>query len=191
MNVIVPDYLYSVDLPEIDNAKLYKDCLEIEQTLHETIQDPLPSDGYGCFSSAQHRQYNLFNFDYPELNDLYHAIRETVTPLLPEDKYMIQCWFNVFRKGDFIDWHGHWPPMCRVWHGFYCVNVTGSYTHYRINHNVYDVKGHNGLLVFGKSDGDEHRSGDWNNADEHRVTIAFDIVPVEFCNPQATNLLPL
>jgi hypothetical protein len=35
----------------------------------------------------------------------------------------------------------------------------------------------NGLLVFGDSAGDEHRSSKWNQPDP-RITIAFDIVPV-------------
>lgn len=191
MNVIVPDYLFTVDVPEIDNGQLYKDCLDIEQHLRDTLVNPRPADGYGCFSSSNHKSYNIFNYDKPGLNQLFRALKDHVLPVMPKDEYKIQCWFNVFRKGDFIDWHGHWPPMCRAWHGFYCVNVGSSYTHYRINHNVYDIQGHDGLLVFGKSDGDEHRSGDWHNDDSHRVTIAFDIIPAEFCKDDYGVFIPL
>lgn len=191
MNVIVPDYLFTADVPEIDNACLYSDCLELEQILMDTIENPRPASGYGCFTSANHKSYNVFNYDYPGITDLYHAIQDHVIPMMPPDEYKIQGWFNVFRKGDFIDWHGHWPPMCRVWHGFYCCHVGSSYTHYRINHNVYDVKGHDGLLVFGKSDGDEHRSGDWHDDTSHRITIAFDIIPADVCEKAVGVLIPI
>lgn len=191
MDVIVPDYLYTVDVPGIDNERLYQDCMDIEQHLIETLENPRPSDGYGCFSSANHRQYNMFNFDNPELTKLYEAIQSNVLPLMGDEPYSIQCWFNVFRSGDFIDWHAHWPPSCRVWHGFYCCHVGKSYTHYRIGDDYYDVQGHDGLLVFGKSDGDEHRSGDWRDSETHRITIAFDIVPTEYAQKSAGVYLPI
>ena len=36
-----------------------------------------------------------------------------------------------------------------------------------------------GLIVFGKSDGDKHRSSPWRETKRHRITIAFDIIPIE------------
>ena len=36
-----------------------------------------------------------------------------------------------------------------------------------------------GLIVIGKSDGDEHSSSAWKESKRPRITIAFDIIPVE------------
>ncbi len=33
-----------------------------------------------------------------------------------------------------------------------------------------------GLCVFGKSQGDRHKTSEWNNEGE-RITIAFDVIP--------------
>ena len=80
-----------------------------------------------------------------------------------------------------IKWHGHWPAKYRVIHGFYCVNVTPSFTEYMyrgIPGETFKVDSKEGLLVFGKSNDNVHQSSPWCNAEKPRVTIAFDIIPV-------------
>lgn len=191
MKMIHPGYLFSEDVTTIDNEHLYLDCLELEQELLKQIGEPAEAGGYGNVTSANYRRYNMFHYHYPGLNGMYRALQEKVRPHLPNEQWMVQCWLNVFRKGESIKWHAHWPPECRAWHGFYCVNVTGSYTHYLINGQQYDIEGHNGLLVFGKSDNDTHRSGDWDREDMCRVTIAFDIIPIEFWKNSSGCYVPL
>ena len=95
--------------------------------------------------------------------------------------YMIKCWLNVFRKGEKVDWHNHWPAYKKVWHGFYCVQVGDSFTEYKIPkvNNIVKVKSKEGLLVVGKSEDDQHRSSPWNEEQRPRITVAFDIVPID------------
>lgn len=193
MNVLVPDYLYSEEIYDINNEWMYSDCLQIEDYLKRTIPEPEPMLDYGSFTSANHMKYNLFNFHLHSVNDLYRAIQTKVRPHLPDDRYMIQCWLNVFRKGQFIDWHGHWPEEFKVWHGFYCVNVGDSTTTYKFGDTETVVQDHNGLIVFGKSAGDVHRSSEWDQEDKHRITIAFDIIPIDAIapDPVSRHYLPL
>jgi hypothetical protein len=45
--------------------------------------------------------------------------------------------------------------------------------------NIITIPSYDGLCVIGKSEGDGHRSSEWLNDGKFRVTIAFDIIPVE------------
>ena len=109
--------------------------------------------------------------------------------ILEGKQYYVRCWANLFDKNKNIDWHSHWEPQYHAYHGFYCVNTEGkhhSYTEYAIPNqkDVYQLMSQNGLCVFGKSDGDKHRSSKWLN-NNLRVTIAFDVIPVESLRPNA------
>lgn len=134
-------------------------------------------------------KYNYFMYALPGIHELYTSVKETFIECIKHKnngvdpyggKYYIQCWLNFYNKGQFIDWHKHWPSEYKAWHGFYCLDVEpDSSTFYKLpNGTLLDVKSENNLLVLGPSDGDEHRSSDWNQ-DKPRVTIAFDIVPAE------------
>lgn len=116
MQTLIEDYLWCEDIV-LDNKELLLDCRDIEQFLVLNITDPEPIADYGSFTSANHKKYNLFNFHTPELNNLYKALQSTIIPKIPKDHYMIQCWLNVFRRGQFIDWHAHWPAEHKVIHG--------------------------------------------------------------------------
>jgi hypothetical protein len=104
--------------------------------------------------------------------------------LLKEKTYYMRCWVNLFDKGKNIDWHSHWQPHFKTYHGFYCVNTEGehpSHTDYKIPNvaDIITIPSYDGLCVIGKSEGDGHRSSEWLNDGKYRVTIAFDIIPVE------------
>jgi hypothetical protein len=108
---------------------------------------------------------------------------------------------NVYRKGESIGWHGHQTPNYNAWHGFVCVDTEPeSYTSYRWPNNkerdnlILDVPSKDGLIVLGLSNGDIHRSSEWQIAERNRVTIAFDIVPskalaAEISQNQEPNLV--
>ena len=175
------DYLYSVDIDTIDNVALVEHCLEIEQFLIENLPPVNPS-WYGNMTSAFNDKYNLLTFAGPELNKLYHEMLKQISPFLEkETAYMVKSWLNVYRTGQSVNWHTHWPSPKRVWHGFYCAQVGESATYYKIPgvKEVITVPSKDGRLVFGKSDGDEHRSSEWKDESMPRLTLAFDIVPVE------------
>jgi len=178
------NYLYAFETSTIDNSVLTEKCLEIEQYL-TNIFPPVDVTWYGNAVSAHNANYNLLSFPIKELSDVYHLIQTNVTPLLDADTtYVIKSWMNVYRSGEYVDWHKHWRPESRVWHGFYCANVGDSATYYKIpgSKQVITVPSKEGLLVVGKSEDDEHRSSMWNDETKPRITLAFDIVPVESIN---------
>lgn len=183
----IKDYLWSQVLPEIDNTNLIKDCLLIEDYLKVKLQDKDqwdPKTPYDSFTGRNHKQYNIFTLPSTQLITLHHGIRKTVGPYLdPEETYMLQGWMNVYRENGLIGWHNHWKSRDRTFHGFYCVNTenTPSFTEYKFAHTgdgVTRVDSKDGLLVFGKSDNDVHRSSPGWDSIVPRITIAFDIVPV-------------
>jgi len=181
MQVHSKDYLYSVKLNSIDNQQLASYSLEAEKLLKKILEPLKDTKWYGTFTTASHKKYNFLSLPNKQVSILYHEIVKNVTPLLDDRSYVIKSWLNVFRKGEKIEWHKHWHPNKKVWHGFYCVQVGDSYTEYEIpniNHTV-KIKSDEGLLVIGKSDNDRHRSSIWTEEDRHRITIAFDIVPIE------------
>ena len=184
MREIVKDYLWFQRIDSIDNSKLYDTCANIDKKLR-TVFPPVPDDNfYGCFTSYYHTSYNLFTFACPELHKLYTNLVRYISPVIDQNtQYYIRSWVNLFEPGMNIDWHGHWEPQLKTYHGFYCVNTEGpvdSYTDYRIpGQPELRVMSEDGLLVFGKSEDDRHRSSPWENTGKCRMTIAFDIIPVE------------
>jgi len=178
MITYVPDNLWGEMLPSMDNTRLMKDCLWAERYLLDCVVVDTPLLHYGSKTTASYSQYNLLTLPIESFQNLYHNIVTVIKPCLPDETYMIQCWLNVFRGNEFIDWHGHWNKKFRVVHGFYCCSVTPSFTEYQFEFgNVVKVNSVEGLLVFGNSNGDIHRSSPWTGFGP-RITIAFDIVPV-------------
>lgn len=190
MNTLVDNYLYSFNIPNIDNKTLANKCFIIESILDKTTK-PVTKGIYGNIPSAKNKQYNLFTFSTTELVQLYNIICEKIDPLLEKDTpYVIKSWMNIYRKGENINWHDHWPAEYKVWHGFYCVNTeeVSSSTMYRIPGvpGEIEVPSKDGLLVVGKSENDKHKSTTWYGK-APRITLAFDIVPVYSANPNETS----
>jgi hypothetical protein len=132
-----------------------------------------------------YEKYNYFMYSVPGIHKLYNGIKETFHQCNihrngeNDREYFAQCWLNFYHKGEFIDWHGHWPEKYDTWHGFYCVDVEpDSKTTYRFSDQEVDIQSKNNLLVISPSAGDEHRSSEWN-FDRPRITIAFDIIPAD------------
>ena len=177
---IVKDYLWAFELPEIDNKILRDSCLNIEGQLKEMFPAISEEQGYGSFTTHYHKKYNLFSFRCTELHKLYSSLSKTINLLVNDDNYYIRCWVNIFRKGENISWHNHWEQEYKTYHGYYCVNTEGkheSYTDYVIpNELMKRITSKDGLCVFGKSQGDRHKTYEWNNEGE-RITIAFDVIP--------------
>ena len=174
------DYLYAFDTDTIDNKLLYHRCVEIETILNNKF--PVADSGWhGNAASANNKNYNLFSFVDSELIKLYQFMIKTISPLLEDECYVLKSWMNVYRVGQQVGWHAHWPAELKVWHGFYCVNVGESATHYQIPgfKNIVVVPSKEGRLVVGKSKNDQHKSTLWNNPDMFRITLAFDIIPIK------------
>jgi hypothetical protein len=183
MITYVPDNLWGEMLPFIDNTQLMKDCLDAEEVLMscDLVKDSEDTGVYGNRTSASYINYNLLSLPIESFQSFYHNLISVIKPCLPKEHHVIQCWFNVFRGGEFVGWHDHWPARYRCVHGFYCVNVTPSFTEYKYKHipdQVFKIKSKEGLLVFGKSNNDLHQSSPWSDSANPRITIAFDILPV-------------
>jgi hypothetical protein len=174
-----PDYLFSKKINNINNAFLVKDCLDIEEMLIKTFPK-IKTNWHGSLATVHHQRYNLLTFPTKEINQLYFELQKIICPYLENKIYYIKSWLNVFRKGQKVDWHDHWSPEKKVWHGFYCAQVGESYTEYKIPNVKKTIKiiSKEGLIVFGKSDGDKHRSSEWKEQNYPRITLAFDIVPL-------------
>jgi hypothetical protein len=147
--------------------------------------------GGSTITTELFNQYNALLYPLPQFHELYFGIREMFHTLNdnPNENFYMQCWLNYYRTGDFIDWHDHWKPEFRSWHGFYCVSGKGSYTTYKLppdHEKEVVIPTILNQIVLSKSDGDIHRSSEWNE-DYPRITIAFDIVPSTtikvFANP--------
>lgn len=137
-------------------------------------------------------KYNLLLHPYPQMHQLYEGIRKSFRSIVPHDPHYVQCWLNVYNENEYIDWHGHWPEEKRVWHGYYTVRGEGSITSYRFPHldHQIDVSNKVDQLVIGPSAGDQHRTYPWKGNGK-RITIAFDIVPEDFCFFELNHWLPI
>jgi hypothetical protein len=180
---IIPDYLWTVDTNHTNNNEaLYTLCLQAESILQKRIPCPQDLSFFGSYMTSIFKEYNILTFTDKHFFKLYYCLLDNIEPFLDKDKsYVIQAWANIFRSGEFIDWHGHWEKRDSVIHGYYCVNADNTTTSYRFTNNenvVYNVDNKNGLLVFGRSAGDEHCSSPWTQEGQ-RITIAFDIVPID------------
>lgn len=149
--------------------------------------DKTDYNGQSTLTTKLFTKYNLLMYPFPIFHELYCEIcnafylcHADLFKKKPEKHYM-QCWLNYYRKGEFIDWHGHQKSELQAWHGFLCVDTEpGSSTSYKWKENldkIIEIPSKDGLIVIGPSNGDLHRSSEWEFEDRPRITIAFDIMP--------------
>ena len=185
------DGLYTADC-DLDLNLLKSSCLELEKFI--TVQfDKRISEypGKSTETTKLFAQYNLCLYPYPMIHELYWTIHTMFHTCITnhyggriDDKFIMQCWLNVYKKGEYIDWHAHTGgPILKAWHGFFCVDVEpNSSTFYKWDNDItrkdleIEVNSKNNLIVMGVCNGDKHKSSIWKN-DTPRITIAFDIIP--------------
>lgn len=188
-----------MELNLIDNY-VYTRMLDLDLTqqkntadlMYNFILDKFQDDGVGytgqsTMTTKLYLKYNYLMYPvagisklYGEIRDTFHACKNHKPQQRMYTEYHMQCWLNYYNKGDYIDWHGHWPESYDGWHGFYCLDVEpDSNTQYKVPNNteITTIESKNNLLVISKSDGDLHRSSEWIHEDRPRITIAFDIIP--------------
>lgn len=187
IETVYDNYLFKTKLG-LNTDVMRDSSLKMEKLLQKHFYDKEQSYKSDSAESAKYfASYNILLYCFPEFHNLYEGIRKTfheiADKITPENNHYIQCWLNVYREGDQIGWHGHWPSEKTSWHGFYCVDCEPSKTTYRIpngsSYNEIDVESVNDNLIIGKSDNDLHRTWPWEK-DSPRITIAFDIVPARF-----------
>jgi hypothetical protein len=184
---LIENYLYTRKL-DLDLVSTKESVSVLYEYVKHRFGDGEDFNGQSQLAKELYGKYNLFMYPLPEIHKLYREIRDTfhaanshMCSEEPYDDYFIQGWINYYHTGEYINWHGHWRPEHKTWHGFFCLETEpNSHTTYKIpNYNKdIDVVSENNLLVLGPSDGDLHRSSDWNNT-YPRITLAFDIIPAE------------
>lgn len=183
---IIKDYLWTEQTNSLDNQKIYETSLQLELFLKKSFNYS-EVEPKKIWTTEIFSMYNIFTYPDEELLKLYQLLVKTIKPYLDKNiEYMIQAWLNVYQKDEFIPWHGHWPPNTGVWHGYYCVNVSESITSYKLDNKVYQVYNNDGLIVIGRSGRDNHQSSPWTQ-DKPRVTIAYDIIPVQSITRRGIN----
>jgi hypothetical protein len=182
---LIENYIYAHKM-NLDLDKLHSTCKIMYELIKKNFSENKQDySGQSTLTTKLFGSYNLLLYPLPELHELYNGIKDffhRVNTLenAKNEKYYIQCWLNFYQKGEFIDWHGHWEPEKRTWHGYFCVDVEPSHTTYimpNTNGKKVDIHSKNNLLVMSRSDGDVHKSSEWPFEERPRITIAFDIVP--------------
>jgi hypothetical protein len=136
-------------------------------------------------STMKWRQYNVFQFNIPEIYNLYTAVSDMAKEAcqyydldFARQQYMLQGWFNInsVDKGGKLDWHDHGPMGAPLFHGYYCVNAEPSTTHYVVfDKQVENVNKNNRAIL--SEMGHPHAMGDWS-WEGSRITIAYDLLPL-------------
>lgn len=185
----IEDYIYTRMLP-LNNQEIKSSCLRMEEFIKTNIHE---KEGFNAYSNADgttspstlslNYGYNLFLYPQPGFHDLFKMIRDSFQFIkrrkgISYNNFYMKCWLNVFEYGNKIDWHKHYPVEARAWHGFYCVHSGDSRTTYKFpNNKIVEVPSKDGLLVISQSGDELHKTSDWTDKDNKRITIAFDIVP--------------
>ena len=179
------DYISTKKL-NLDLQEIKKSCEEIYKIVLSNFDHAERSyQGRSTETTQLFNNYNLLMYPFPQFWNLYQEIKTMFREISKDtDQCYIQCWLNYYQKGDYIDWHDHWSPEAKSYHGFFCVDTEPSKTTYRIPNVVgeVDVESKDNLLVMSRSNGDLHRTWEWPY-DRPRITIAFDIVPSVSIDP--------
>lgn len=189
------DGLYKVDT-KLDLVQLRKTADIMHGIITQNFKSNLDFDYTGSNSTQTTKlfaQYNFLMYLLPGIHELYFTISNVFRACLKDhygstknNKFFIQSWMNYYKKGEFIDWHSHSPKDVGGWHGFLCLDTEpDSYTSYRWPKDpkrknlIIDVPSKNGSIIIGRSNGDEHKSSVWEFENKSRITIAFDIDPLD------------
>jgi hypothetical protein len=177
----IENYVHTAKI-NLNLSAVTNSCFTLYEIVKNNFSDkPRDYRGQSTMTTGVYAHYNALLYPLPEFHALYENIKMMFHELndQPKERFYMQCWLNFYRRGEFIDWHSHWPPEFKTWHGFYCVSGKGSHTTYKLPPDLekqVDIPTILNQIVLSKSDGDFHRSSDWNE-DYPRITVAFDIVP--------------
>ena len=115
---ILEDFIYT-EMLDHDLHTQRKTAHYMQNYINNEFSDGREFNGQVTLSTKLFDKYNYLMYPLPGIHQLYSSIRNVfhkVNDGLYED-YFIQCWLNFYYKGDFIDWHGHWPTEAESWHG--------------------------------------------------------------------------
>jgi len=147
------------------------------------------------------KTYNVFDFPNKNIHNIYVAARNLTKQAceyydidFERRNYYIHGWFNYWpgpvTKSDIVDddYHEH-GDYDGAFHGYYCLNAEPSITYYKINNSLFENHNKNNRLVVAKN-GAPHAIGTWPYKTT-RITIAYNICPIEFIDHTAVHYVPL
>lgn len=197
---IYEDYIITASL-NLDLAEIKDSCYKMKNVIDKHFKEQLLKAEYteeegksSPLTTQGFEHYNLLMYPFNGFHSLYFEIQKLFQHVNQNDeKYYIRCWLNVYENGNFVDWHDHFPPRSKSWHGYYCVDCEPSKTTYKLPNisEPVDIVSENNLLVLSKSDGDKHRTWPWEYKDRDRITIAFDIVPSTYTGEFLNHWIPI
>jgi hypothetical protein len=148
------------------------------------------------------RSYNIFDFADKNIHNIYVGARDLTKKAceyynvdFEKKNYYIHGWFNywqgpVQRGSNPEEYHYHEHGDYEgAFHGYYCLNAEPSTTYYKINGSLFENINKNNRLVVARN-GAPHAIGSWE-LQSPRITIAYNICPIEFIDPSATHYVPL
>jgi len=197
---IYNDYIITAKL-NLDLTKITDSCYKMKSVIDKHFKETIIAVDYAedegklsPLTTQGFEHYNLLMYPFDEFHSLYFEIQQLFKQVNQLDKkYYIRCWLNIYEKGNFVDWHDHFPAKCDSWHGFFCVDCEPSKTTYQLPNisEPVDIVSENNLLVLSKSNGDRHRTWPWEFIGRDRITIAFDIVPAKHTGTFLNHWIPI
>lgn len=146
----------------------------------------------GPLSTSYHDHFNLLTYTDPIIIKLYNRLREVVLRILPSsENYMMKSWFNIYKPGEYIDYHPHMTQEYDALYGHIGVmNTNNTVTTWRDNNTneTVDWVNMDGKGTFAKPNNTWHRC--WPQELE-RITIGFDVMNVKPLTERANYWVPL
>jgi hypothetical protein len=197
---IYEDYIITTKL-DLNLSDIKTSCYKMKDVIDKNFKEKILKTVYkedegdsSPYTLKGFESYNLLMYGFDGFHSLYFEIQKLFRQFnKSSEPHYIQAWLNIYEKGNFVDWHDHYPVSCNSWHGFYCVDCEPSKTTYKIPNTLepIDIISENNLLVLSKSDGDRHRTWPWEQEDRDRITIAFDIVPARSTGDFINHWIPI
>lgn len=178
----------------LDLEQIKQSCYQMEDLVKRKMNPSQIDEGASTYAinptTIYYSSYNIFLYPYDGFYELFEEVRTMFRETFDvEGPFYMQAWVNIFRKGEFIDWHMHKSSLNMGYLGYYGINCEGSRTTYICKNNdgsstTVEVGRGNNVLMMHKDVGDVHKTWPWPHDDEPRMTIPFVIIPKKFVDPE-------
>lgn len=178
-----PDHIFNLNL---NSLKLQSVIKEMEKYMLQTLtredreislknktSDQLNSP----VTTSIHDKFNILTYPDKIIFKLYSSIREAFYSIKPDGDFSIKMWLNVYKPGEFLNYHDHMKQKIDAFYGHVSVKGGGvtSYKNTETNEIVNHVNSDNTFVMSRPQDTVLHRT--WPQ-DEERITFGFDIANV-------------
>ena len=191
------DYTIAICKLDIDLASMKELILKKEkEIIEEYTKDKFPlvdgGTGLGLDSlTSRFKYFNLLTWDHPACKQLHESIRSLhlkyhweLLKMDPPD-LKIRCWANVLRKGERIKKHVHAIHPGSYLSGHFCVSTIDSSTKYvppyKTDNVDIEIENVSGEMTLFPTCLPHYTTV--TKSDEPRITIAFDIIPIQGVTP--------